>query len=93
MGCMTDFLLEFCFLHAVQLFRSHPNSMVAMTRKVIEVYHVLCGIHSFIYNGSTFRWYGGIPSYPSSRRTHWPHPPTYLTMRCARRGTSGSDTK
>jgi len=36
-GCMPDFLLEFCFLHAIQIFRSHPNSMAVTTRKVIEV--------------------------------------------------------
>jgi len=35
-GCMSDFLLEFCFLHAIQIFRSHPNSLVVTTRKVIE---------------------------------------------------------
>ena len=43
---MSDLLLEFCFLHAVQIFRSHPNSLVVTTRKVIEVYGTSCGIRT-----------------------------------------------
>lgn len=48
-GCITDFLLEFCFLHAVQIFRSHPNAMVVTTRKVIEVYCIYCMTHTLVY--------------------------------------------
>lgn len=33
---MPDFLLEFCFLHAIQIFRSHPNHLLVTTRRVIE---------------------------------------------------------
>ena len=48
-GSMSDFLLEFCFLHAVQLFRSYPNSMVVTTRKVIEVYHTHRGTRTLAH--------------------------------------------
>jgi len=48
-GCITDFLLEFCFLHAVQIFRSQPNSMVITTRKVIEVYCIFSVVRTLAY--------------------------------------------
>ena len=52
---MSDFLLEFCFLHAVQIFRSFPNSLVVTTRKVIEVYLVPYKTRTLAHNESTLQ--------------------------------------
>lgn len=54
-GCMPGFLLEFCFLHAIQIFRSYPNSMVVTTRKVIEVYPISCRTRTQAYGKLTFQ--------------------------------------
>ena len=52
-GCVSDFLLEFCFLDAIQIFRSHPNSMAATTRTVIEVRITTCETLTQPQNKST----------------------------------------
>ena len=52
---MPDFLLGFSFLHAIQIFRSHPNALVVTTRKVVEVSCIYCGICTWAYIEPTFQ--------------------------------------
>jgi hypothetical protein len=59
-GCTPDSLLEFCFLHAIQIFRSHPNSMLVTTRKVIDVRFDIVR-HSDWFRANFLRRSGGIP--------------------------------